>query len=221
VDAYTLLQTALATDPGRPLLTMYDDQPAPGSERIELSVATFGNWIAKTANYLLDELMLEPGEPVGVMLPAHWQTAVMQVAVLAAGGHVTAAPARITCWADGTDLPDDPVVEEIVGFALRPMGLGFTPAQPAPPGVLDYSVDVRGHGDRFSPRYPQADLELEPLGERVLTDRLDPLLAALAGGGSLVLCRRPDPAALPHRAEVERVTATLGLDVDGIPRLAG
>ena len=219
MDAYTLLQNALATDPGRPLLTMYDDHPAPGSERIELSVATFANWIAKTANYLLDELMLEPGEPVAVPLPPHWQTAVMQVAVLAAGGHVTAGAARITCWADGTSLPDDPQVEEIVGFALRPMGLGFTPANPAPPGVLDYAVDVRGHGDRFTPRHPQADLDLAPLNERVLTDRLDPLLSALAGGGSLVLCRRPDPAALAHRAEVERVTATLGLDVAGLPRL--
>ncbi len=216
MDAYALLQTALSSDPGRPLLTMYDDHPAPGSERVEISVATFANWVAKTANYLLDELMLEPGEPVGVLLPAHWQTAVVQVAVLAAGGHVTAAPARITCWADGTSMPDDPVIEELVGFALRPMGLGFVTA---PAGVLDYSVDVRGHGDRFTPRYPQADLDLVPVTARVLTDRLDPLLEALAGGGSLVLCRRPDAAALAHRAEVERATATLGLDVAGLPRL--
>jgi uncharacterized protein (TIGR03089 family) len=216
MDANSLLREALRLDPGRPLLTMYDDQPAPGSERIELSVTTFENWVAKTANFLLDELLLEAGEPVAVPLPAHWQTAVINVAVLAAGGRLTAGPARITCWLEGTALPTDPVVEEIVGLALRPMGLGL---HAAPPGVVDYSVDVRAHGDRFAPRYPAAEVDVIPLAERVLTDRLDPLLPALAGGGSLVLCRRPDPAALGHRAETERATATIGLEVAGLPRL--
>ncbi|MEO7001039.1 MAG: cation diffusion facilitator family transporter, partial [Ktedonobacterales bacterium] len=61
-------------------------------------------------------------------------------------------------------------------------------------------VTGRGHSDQFSPRYPAAELDVEPLAERVLTDRLDPLWPALAGGGSLVLCRHPDPAALVHRA---------------------
>ncbi len=89
MNAHRLLVDALRTDPGRPLLTMYDDFPQPGSERIELSVTTFDNWVAKTANFLLDELLLEPGEPVAVALPAHWQTAVIEVAVLAAGGELT------------------------------------------------------------------------------------------------------------------------------------
>ena len=195
---------------------MYDDFPQPGSERIELSVTTFDNWVSKTANFLLDELMLEPHEPVCVGLPAHWQTAVIEVAVLVAGGQLTSEPARITCWLEGTDLPTDPGVEEIVGLALRPMGLGL---RETPPGVLDYAVDVRAHGDRFAPRHPAAEVDVTPLAERVLTDRLDPLLPALAGNGSLVLCRRPDHASLAHRAEVERATATIGLDVSGLPRL--
>lgn len=216
VLAHELLISALRSDPGRPLLTMYDDFPKADSERIELSVTTFDNWVAKTANFLLDELLLEPGEPVAVPLPPHWQTAVIEVAVLVAGGRLTAGNARITCWLEGTELPADPVVEEIVGLALRPMGLGLLAA---PPGVLDYAVEVRTHGDRFAPRFPGAALDVTPLGERVLTDRLEPLLPALAGNGSLVLCRRPDQAALPHRAATERVTATIGLDVSGLPRL--
>lgn len=217
MDAFGLLRQALLTDPGRPLLTMYDDQPVAGSERVELSVTTFENWVAKTANFLLDELLLEPGEPVAVPLPAHWQTGVIEVAVLAAGGRLTAGPARITCWLEGTALPQDDAIEEIVGLALRPMGLGL---RSAPAGVVDYAVEVRAHGDRFAPRYPAADVDVIPLADRVLTDRLDPLLPALAGGGSLVLCRRPDPAALAHRAETERATATFGLDVAGLPRLS-
>ncbi len=215
VDAYAVLTAALRADPGRPLLTMYDDGPALASERIELSVATFANWVSKTANFLLDELMLEPGEPVAVPLPAHWQTAVVEVAVLVAGGQLTDGAARITCWLEGTELPDDPAAQEIVGLALRPMGLGL---RSAPPGVLDYAVDVRAHGDRFVPRHPSADIDVTPLSERVLTDRLDPLWPALAGGGSLVLCRNPDAAALAHRAEMERVTATVGSS-SGLPRL--
>jgi hypothetical protein len=99
---------------------------------------------------------------------------------------------------------------------LRPMGLGL---RSAPPGVLDYAVDVRAHGDHFAPRYPAAKLDVTALADRVLTDRLDPLWPALAGGGSLVLCRHPDPAALAHRAETERVTATVGFVVTGLPQL--
>ena len=216
MDAHSILTAALQADPGRPLLTMYDDGPALASERIELSVATFANWVSKTANFLLDELMLEPGEAVAVPLPAHWQTAVVEVAVLVAGGRLTDEPARITCWLEGTELPTDPIVEEIVGLALRPMGLGL---RSAPPGVLDYAVDVRAHADRFVPRYPSTEVDVAPLAERVLTDRLDPLWPALAGGGSLVLCRNPDEAALAHRAEMERVTATVGLTVIGLPQL--
>ncbi|HEX4017087.1 MAG TPA: TIGR03089 family protein [Frankiaceae bacterium] len=226
MDAWSILGAALQSDPGRPLLTMYDDAPALGSERIELSVTTFANWVSKTANFLVDELTLEPGEPVAVPLPAHWQTAVIEAAVLVAGGTLAAAgtliatggsaPARITCWLEGTELPSDPAVEEIVGLALRPMGLGL---RSAPPGVLDYAVDVRAHGDHFSPRYPAAEVDVTPLADRVLTDRLDPLWPALAGGGSLVLCRHPDPAALSRRAEMERVTATVGLTVMGLPQL--
>ena len=40
-----LLADALRADPGRPLITFYDDATG---ERVELSVATFGNWVAKT-----------------------------------------------------------------------------------------------------------------------------------------------------------------------------
>ena len=45
------------------------------------------------------------------------------------------------------------------------------------------------------------------------------LLAPLAAGASIVLCRRPDPARLADRCAAERVTATLGVEVDGIRAL--
>jgi uncharacterized protein (TIGR03089 family) len=213
IDAGALLAGALRFDPGRPLLTMYDDATG---ERIELSVTTFANWVFKTANLLVDELMLEPGEVVSLDLPAHWQPAVIQVAVLVAGGQLRREPARVTFWLEGTDLPSDPVIEETVGLSLRPMGMGLVAV---PAGVMDYSVDVRGHGDHYSPRNPPTRVNVEPMTDRVLCERLDPLLPALLGGGSLVLCRHTDPSKLAHRAQTERATATLDLDVAGLPKL--
>ena len=48
-----LLDAALRSDPARPLVTFYDDATG---ERIELSVTTYANWVAKTASLLQDEL---------------------------------------------------------------------------------------------------------------------------------------------------------------------
>ena len=77
-----LLSSALAADPGRPLVTFYDDATG---ERVELSVATFANWVAKTANLLQGDLAAAPGDRVALLLPAHWQTAVWLLACSSVG----------------------------------------------------------------------------------------------------------------------------------------
>jgi uncharacterized protein (TIGR03089 family) len=64
-------------------------------------------------------------------------------------------------------------------------------------------------------------------GDRVLVDERAAteagpvawLLAPLSAGASLVLCRAAASAQLQRRAETERVTATLGLKLDGIREL--
>jgi uncharacterized protein (TIGR03089 family) len=64
-------------------------------------------------------------------------------------------------------------------------------------------------------------------GDRVLIDERTALeagpvawlLAPLAAGASLVLCRNPIEDVLVHRAATERVTATLGLRIEGIREL--
>ena len=43
----------LRTDAARPLVTFYDDATG---ERVELSVTTYANWVAKTAGLVQDEL---------------------------------------------------------------------------------------------------------------------------------------------------------------------
>ncbi len=53
-----VLARRLADDPGRPLVTFYDDATG---ERTELSVATWANWVAKVSSLLVEELDVEHG----------------------------------------------------------------------------------------------------------------------------------------------------------------
>jgi uncharacterized protein (TIGR03089 family) len=203
-----LLASALRNDPSGPFLTFYDDATG---ERIELSLTSLQNWVAKTANLFVDEFDLEAGDVVSVDLPPHWQSAVVLLGVALAGAEVGPA-GRVAVFAEGDTPPD---AEDLVGLGLRPMGGGLRTPQA---GVLDYAREVPGHGDHFVGVAP-ADVEVgEPLGDRLLSTSLDPLLAVLAGHGSLVLCRNADPAKLADRASRELVTATWGVDVPGLPR---
>ncbi|MFD9864526.1 TIGR03089 family protein [Streptomyces alboflavus] len=147
-----LLRSALAADPARPLVTYYDDATG---ERVELSVATFANWVAKTSNLLQGELSAEPGDRLALLLPAHWQTAVWLLACSSVGvvADVGGDPAAADLVVSG---PDDLEAAracsgERVALALRPLG-GRFPETPA--GFADYAVEVPSQGDRFAPYAP-------------------------------------------------------------------
>ncbi|MFF5447026.1 TIGR03089 family protein [Streptomyces sp. NPDC012888] len=178
-----LLRSALAADPGRPLVTFYDDATG---ERVELSVATFANWVAKTANLLQGDLGAGPGDRLALLLPAHWQTAVWVVAAASVGVVVEVGgdPAGADLVVSGPDTLDAASAcgGERVALALRPLG-GRFPQPPA--GFLDYAVEVPGQGDRFAPFVP-----------------VDPEAAGLVVGGAelsyagLVERAREDAAAL-------------------------
>ncbi|MFE6223248.1 TIGR03089 family protein [Streptomyces sp. NPDC057854] len=147
-----LLRSALAADPGRPLVTYYDDATG---ERVELSVATFANWVAKTANLLQGELSAEPGDRLALLLPAHWQTAVWLLACSSVG--VTAElggdPADADLVVAGPDGLEAGLAcsGERIALSLAPLGRRF-PVAPA--GYTDYAVEVPGQGDRFVPFAP-------------------------------------------------------------------
>ncbi len=218
-----LLARELARDPSRPLLTHYDDD---GPERVELSVVTFANWVAKTANLLVDGLGVGPGDRAVLLLPAHWQSAALAVGCWSAGLEVEVggdpAGAEVV-FAGPADLDRARAAGagEVVGLSLRPMG---PPLGAVPPGVSDYALEVPGYGDRFVPT--AAAWSLGPT-DRVLSTLpyADPdgllagLLAPLAAGCAVVLCRHAQPAVLPGRATAERVTATAGVDLPGLRRL--
>ncbi|WP_327189559.1 TIGR03089 family protein [Streptomyces xinghaiensis] len=241
-----LLRSALAADPSRPLVTFYDDATG---ERVELSVATLANWVAKTANLLQGDLAVQPGDRAALLLPAHWQTAVWLLACSSVGvlADLGGDPAAADLVVTGPDTLEEARAcrGERVALSLRPLGARF----PEPPsGFADYAVEVPGQGDHFAPFAPvdpdgpalafagageltaaqvveraradAATREYTPVS-RVLSglpfDSWDGLsaglLAPLAAGGSVVLCRHLDrlaPEALEQRRESERVTATAG-----------
>lgn len=151
-----LWRTAHALGPARPFLTYYDDQTG---ERVELSFATFDNWVAKTANLMQDELALAPGDEVALLLPTHWQTPIWLVACWTAGvvatvgeaGSAAAAEAvaRAAVVVAGPESLDAALAcsGERIALALRPLGAPFTTV---PAGFTDYAAVVPGCPDSFA-----------------------------------------------------------------------
>ncbi len=142
-----LFTARVRADPARPLLTFYDDATG---ERVELSAATTANWVAKTANLLQDGLGVEPGERVAVLLPLHWQSAVVLVACWSLGAVVTLgsvdADVVVAAEEDGFDAPRRGAARDVVGVSLRPLG---APLREPVAGVTDFAREVLGYPDEF------------------------------------------------------------------------
>jgi uncharacterized protein (TIGR03089 family) len=229
-----VLGPLLRSDPVGPRITYYDDATG---ERIELSTATLANWAAKTGNLLRDELGVDPGGRVAVLLPAHWQTAAVLFGIWWIGAEVVvgAGPADVAlCTADRLAEADDAAGGgEVAVLSLDPFG---KPAPDLPVGVTDYATSVRVHGDQIVPaRDPGPALAGRSVDEvlvgaresgtaRGLTaaDRVwsagnwdtpallvDNLLAVFTAGASLVQVSNPDPVVEERRQAMEKVTRVL------------
>jgi uncharacterized protein (TIGR03089 family) len=151
-----VLGALLRSEPARPLVTFYDDATG---ERVELSVTTYANWVAKTAALVQDELDVERGALVLVDLPTHWLGAVWLGAAWSLGLVVTDDAGRSTdadllvCGPERVDVYGDEAGRApVVAASLRPFGGPFTGA--LPPGVLDYGAVVLGQPDVFVPYDP-------------------------------------------------------------------
>ena len=226
--------TAATADPARPLLTWYDDGTG---ERVELSGATCANWLAKTANLLVDGCGLAPPAVAVVDAPPHWQTAMIMMGCWSAGlvlaGPGAAAP-EVVFAAAGRAAGHARSGAEVFALGLAPLA---APLREVPPGTADYLTEVRGQGDFFTPAVPirpadpatpeashaqlcragaarAAALGIAP-GARVLIDvaaypdPADWLLAPLLAGASTVLCGNLDPTRLAARVATERATTAL------------
>ncbi len=214
----------LRHEPGRPLVTFYDDATG---ERVELSGTTYANWVAKTSSLLVEELDIERGSRVLVDLPVHWLVPVFLGAIWNVGAEVVPpgtddADLVIT----GPDTLGEYAADgaEVLASALKPLGVRFTEALPA--GVHDFGVEVWSQPDAFVPWDPAqaADVVHDGLpfsalpltgewnGQRLLTTD-NPLsapgllLQPLVSGGSVVLWRHPDLQRLDSLRTAERTTA--------------
>lgn len=159
-SAYDLL--GAYPDRTRPLVTHYD---GPDS-RIELSVASVANAVAKSASMLRDGLGLPPGAVVSIDLPRHWQLPVWVMAALSVGATVgrdltgrdlagrepavpvdvrIVGPRGLAAIAAGAD----PDADEVLASSCDAFGLPLPGVVPA--GVIDIGIEVRAHPDQFSP----------------------------------------------------------------------
>lgn len=204
-------------DPSQPLLTYYDMSTG---ERVELSTTTTANWVAKTSNFLVDDLDAEPGTRIRIGLPTHWLTAVWILAAWNVAATVTDDSADIGL--SGPDLVADE--EHRVAASLRPFGGHFVES---PAGFLDLGIEVPGHGDYFAQLDPptpasaaldfggqtltHADVlgRAQPSSERLivgsgsLTRDASLLVNACLGNGSLVFVTSATPEEIVRVAEQE------------------
>ena len=229
-----VLAAQLRRDPGRPLVTFYDHAT---DERVELSVTTYANWVAKASGLLTDVADLERGMSLRIDLPPHWLSTVflgaawtvgLQVRSSGDADAVVCGPDTLAAWApQATRMP-------VLACSLRPLGVRF--AEPLPPGVLDVGVEIWGQPDGFTAWDPPTgdDPATETLSQDQLWDHdltaavgsgltdggrllsvADPasppgtatFTEPLGRGGSLILVRNPDPARLDGVYDAERATA--------------
>lgn len=207
--------------PGRPFVTYYD---LATGERTELSGTTTANWVAKTANLLVDELDAGPATRVEVALPTHWLRIVWILATWAVGGTLTDTNGDILVT--GPDTVEQPSpARHRVASALLPFATPF----PTPPvGVIDLGLVLPGQPDAFVPfeaptddvlavdvvdlalTYGELQAAAPPSSGRLLLTPgtlerdVTTTLAAAVGGGSIVLVRGGSPADVDRLAGQEQ-----------------
>ncbi len=145
-------QTRPAADPGRPLVTWYGASPG---ERVELSVTSWANWVAKTASLLQDELDVARGDRVLLDLPSHWLGTVwlgacwsLGAVAAATSGPIDEGAALVVCGP--LSVEEHAATEvQVVATSLAPLGTRFT--EPLPAGVVDFGEVVWGQPDAFTP----------------------------------------------------------------------
>jgi uncharacterized protein (TIGR03089 family) len=213
-----LFAAAVRRDGSSPFLTYYDDATG---ERIEVSALTTANWVAKTANLLVDEYDVESGETVAIGLPPHWLGVVWALSTWSVGAALTSGTGTLAITG-----PDFAVrgSRETVASALLPLGGRFR--EPLPDGIHDYGAEVYNHPDVFVPFDPPTpstpaydDLThddligtAEPVTDRILVTQdlttragVGLLVGVISGGGSIVLCRNLDESKLDRRVADEKV----------------
>ena len=210
----------LASDPGRPRLTCYDDTPGPThGERVELSARVLDNWVAKAGNLLQDDLDGAPATTVGLDLPAHWRAFYWALAAWSVGATVAVGNGADTSdVVITTDRHTAAQVAENAGLpVLVTLPMLAAANLDAPRDVVDEARELPNYGDAFAANEdPNLDDPALVEGDAVASFReivvvqpdwgdkprvrvpddlgraLRAALSAWAADGSVVLVRQPD-----------------------------
>lgn len=128
-----------------------------GGGRVELSGSTTANWVAKSANLLVDGL----GGParIGLLLPLHWQAVALLLAGAATGAEVVlaAGPEHLAgCDAVFTTAQHAAAVtaDDVLILSGHPFGGPLPPGTPLPPMAQDYGREIPSYGDDFTAPLP-------------------------------------------------------------------
>lgn len=231
------LARALRTNPGRPFVTYIDDRTG---ERIELSLTTYANWIAKASGLLTDEYGLERGQRIRIDLPPHWLSTVFVGAALNVGLVLTEGPADVVVLGPEAVAPVPGAVT--LACSLLPLGVRFR--EGVPPGVHDVGEEIWGQPDAYTPWDPPTPSDLAtgwdeatqetvmaaaarfPTNGSRLLSEADPasppgfasICVPLMTNGSLVLVSGADPERLEAIAASERVTDRFSGQMSRSPR---
>lgn len=218
-----VLPRRLHSDAVSPFLTHYS-----GTDRTELSARSFANWVSKTANLVVDEFGMDPGDRIRLAVaddhPGHWMTLVWTMAAWQAGLCVVDTDADLLVA--GPEV-SGPATGPAVACSLHPLGLGL---RDLPSGWTDFSTAALAQPDEWFGAGP--DDESDPAwvrdgslrtfadlaavdasaARRVIAGVRDPwqavqscLLAPLFGGGStVVVAGETTPEDLERIAEAEK-----------------
>jgi len=168
----------------RPFLTWYGED----GERTELSATVTANWVAKTANLLVEEYDIAPGTLVRLDMPPHWRTAVWALATWRVGAGVVLDGSQPTGVVGGaerveiivTDRPAEVLAgavpgdfDEIVAQVLPSLARKFDGE--LPPGSLDAALAIGSYGDVIGYAPPT-----EPSAPAVVSETITTLHGDLA-----------------------------------------
>ena len=217
-------------DRSQPFVTWYEDAHG---HRVELSLATLLNGVAKCSGLLRDEFDIQPGDTVALHLPMHWQRAVWLGAcwsVRAIAAPDLSGKAQLAIVGHGA--PASELALDVLEVDLSPLALPgrnhpdiFAPVsapQLSDPAMLLADGTVLDAGEVMSVAHVLADAWRLGNGGRLMA--IDPVPDALTGlataagwlatfavplvvDGSVVIVADEDPSLRPTRIEIERVTA--------------
>ncbi|MBD7996127.1 TIGR03089 family protein [Arthrobacter sp. Sa2CUA1] len=184
------LRTEQATSPA---LIWYGEE----GERVELSGRVLDNWVAKTSNFAIDELDVEPGTIVQLELPVHWKALVWALAAWQTGcilslSAASGAGVRVTT----AELEPQAPGELVVAVALPALAMAWPGS--LPPGAVDYTAEVRSFADTYTgPELPAGNGDALVAGPDTEAIPFSALPAPAAGGPQVLLA--------PAEAGLEKV----------------